>query len=160
LLMIRAPMLGSLAVELERDHTRSPEILLVDDETPVLNGLRRAISALRPHWHIHVAENGDEAVRYLQHEPCDLVVTDLEMPGLDGLGLLGWIQREFPNVARLVHSSSLVWPANEIASVAQDALRKPARPAEVVHAIERALDGLHAELPPSQSQPANAVSGP
>jgi DNA-binding NtrC family response regulator len=61
------------------------------------------------------------------------------MPGLDGVGLLGSVKREFPNVARLVHSSSVSVQGREVGRLAVETLRKPARPVDVVRAIERAL---------------------
>lgn len=63
--------------------------MLVEDEEFILEGLRTIID-----WEaldmevIHMAHNGREALELFWKEPCDIVVTDVEMPVLDGLGFL------------------------------------------------------------------------
>ena len=64
-------------------------VMLVEDEEFILEGLRTIID-----WEaldmevIHMAHNGREALELFWKEPCDIVVTDVEMPVLDGLGFL------------------------------------------------------------------------
>jgi len=62
------------------------QILVVDDEP----NLRRVLSAqlTRDGYEVHVASGGLEALECLRDNHIDLVITDLKMPGLDGLGLL------------------------------------------------------------------------
>ncbi|GAB3711835.1 response regulator transcription factor [Amycolatopsis oliviviridis] len=72
-------------------------VVLADDEAL----LRKAMAALLPlEGEITVlaeAENGEEAVEAtLRHEP-DVLVIDLEMPGVDGLGAVAEIRRTRPN---------------------------------------------------------------
>jgi PleD family two-component response regulator len=68
---------------------RLPRILLVDDDPIVLRALRRLLLGGRPGWEIDVAESGDAALSRLESKTYDVVVTDLHMPGLDGVTLLG-----------------------------------------------------------------------
>ncbi len=61
-------------------------VLVVDDDP----GLREAIlRAFREHgYQAAGAVDGIQAIHHLQHDPFDVVVTDLQMPRLDGLGLI------------------------------------------------------------------------
>jgi DNA-binding NtrC family response regulator len=115
-------------------------ILLVDDERSILRSLARALRALRPEWAVHVAESGIEALCHLERSTCDAVVTDLEMPGLDGLELLLRVQTEHPHVVRLVHSSRIDSEDSEsLRRLAQGAVAKPAHPSHLISLIESAL---------------------
>lgn len=121
-------------------HATIPRILLVDDEPSLLRSLARALRALRPSWNVHVAESGAEALCHLQKLSYHAVVTDIEMPGIDGLTLLAQVRSEHPDVARLVHSSRLEdEPWHGVSHVAQGALAKPAHPKRLVSLIEDAL---------------------
>ncbi|SET63609.1 hybrid sensor histidine kinase/response regulator [Stigmatella erecta] len=81
---------GSVALRLPRAVARAPEAqrrrILVVDDSPLT---RELISALLEAvgYDITTASDGVEALHILSHAPADLVVTDLEMPGLDGLEL-------------------------------------------------------------------------
>ncbi|WP_224243788.1 hybrid sensor histidine kinase/response regulator [Hyalangium gracile] len=81
---------GSLSVRLPRAAARAPEIhrrrILVVDDSPLT---RELISALLEAvgYDIVAAADGAEALHLLTQTQVDLVVTDLEMPGLDGLEL-------------------------------------------------------------------------
>ncbi|WP_224366192.1 hybrid sensor histidine kinase/response regulator [Hyalangium versicolor] len=81
---------GSLSVRLPRAAPRAVEVqrrrILVVDDSPLT---RELISALLEAvgYDILVASDGGEALHLLSDSPVDLVVTDLEMPGLDGLEL-------------------------------------------------------------------------
>ena len=64
-------------------------VMLVEDEELILEGLRSIID-----WEelgmqvVHMAHNGKEALALLEKESVDIIVTDVEMPVLDGLGFL------------------------------------------------------------------------
>lgn len=79
-------------------------ILFVDDDRKVLDGLRRMLSDMRREWRMHFAESGPAALEVLAAAPVDVVVTDMRMPGMDGADLLEIVQREHPEVIRLVLS--------------------------------------------------------
>lgn len=66
--------------------TAARRVLIVDDEEALLHSLA---AALRERGHkVKTALNGFEALEILQDKTCDLVVTDLRMPGLDGSSLI------------------------------------------------------------------------
>jgi DNA-binding NtrC family response regulator len=60
--------------------------LLVDDQPDVLEGLRMAFK--RTEYNLLTAASGEQAVQILGTEPVDVVLTDMRMAGLDGIGVL------------------------------------------------------------------------
>ncbi|MEO7730604.1 MAG: response regulator [Kofleriaceae bacterium] len=79
-----------------------PRILLVDDEQEVVQGLRRALGRRAKTFDIAVACSAAEALVALALEPCAVVVSDLQMPGINGLELLEEIARSRPSVGRVL----------------------------------------------------------
>lgn len=62
-----------------------PKILIVDDERNTREGLARA---LRRHYDITLADSGMQALKILEGQSVEAVLTDLRMPGMDGLKLV------------------------------------------------------------------------
>jgi two-component system response regulator MprA len=74
-----------MPASIEGEGKERPVVLLVDDDERLLRVLRRGLS-LRS-FQISLARNADEALAHLQeHEP-DLIVLDIMMSGMDGIGL-------------------------------------------------------------------------
>ncbi|MGH7557945.1 MAG: sigma-54-dependent transcriptional regulator [Gemmatimonadota bacterium] len=74
---------------------RSPRVLLVDDEPSVLEAL--SVLFQRNGFEVSTAKAGDEAIRWLdEHGPVDLVITDLRLPGRDGIGILKQARTQDP----------------------------------------------------------------
>lgn len=71
------------------------KILLVDDE----EGIRKvlSISLTDSGYQVLTAENGEEALRIFRTEQPDIVLSDIKMPGMDGIDLLKRIKRENPD---------------------------------------------------------------
>jgi len=63
----------------------TPTLLIVDDEKPTREGLR---AALEDKFDVYTAEDSASALRLLERESFDVLLTDLKMPGDDGLGLI------------------------------------------------------------------------
>jgi YesN/AraC family two-component response regulator len=77
-------------------------ILIVDDEVHVVGALRRLFR--REGFSIEVALNGVEALQKLATFEADVVISDLKMPGMDGLELLGQVLRIAPKTVRVLIS--------------------------------------------------------
>lgn len=77
-------------------------VLLVDDEPLVVRGVARALR--RGDWELVPVVGGDEACTALAREPVDLVVTDLRMPGIDGVGVLRAARDLQPHAVRIALS--------------------------------------------------------
>ncbi len=79
-------------------------VLFVDDEPKVLEGLRRMLRAMRHEWKMEFVESGHEALNRLDAAPVDVVVTDMRMPGMDGSELLQEVRLRHPGTVRIVLS--------------------------------------------------------
>ena len=79
-------------------------VLFVDDEPRILNGLRRMLRSMRGEWQMAFAEGGAEALDILSSGPFDVIVSDMRMPGVDGVELLGKVQAQYPHIARMALS--------------------------------------------------------
>jgi len=73
------------------------KILVVDDEAPVLDILRKGLSQSGG-FSVEVAQDGLEAIEKIENDVFDLVLTDMKMPGMDGLELLRRIKGMRPDV--------------------------------------------------------------
>ena len=80
------------------------KILFVDDETMVLQGLKRMLRGMRNEWEMEFAESGERALQILEADPFEVVVTDMRMPGMNGAELLERVQKRFPEMVRIVLS--------------------------------------------------------
>ena len=78
-------------------------VLLVDDESAILETL--ALQLRRDH-RVLTAQSGDGALRVLASSgPVAAVISDLRMPGMDGVELLRRIQLDYPDTTRVLHTA-------------------------------------------------------
>lgn len=82
-------------------------ILFVDDEPNVLDGLRRMLRRHRDEWEMIFAGSGAEALARMAEAPCDVIVTDMKMPGMSGAELLEKVVKVYPGMARIVLSGHI-----------------------------------------------------
>ncbi len=75
----------------------SMKILVVDDEAPIREMIKKGLSQMGG-LNAEVAQNGLEAIEKIEKDVFDLVLTDLKMPGMDGLELLKVIKGTRPEV--------------------------------------------------------------
>jgi two-component system nitrate/nitrite response regulator NarL len=69
-------------------------VVLADDHPIVLSGLVRLFSAQRDFEVLATATNGDEALKAIRQFTPDVLVLDLQMPGKDGVAVLGEVKRD------------------------------------------------------------------
>jgi HD-like signal output (HDOD) protein/CheY-like chemotaxis protein len=79
-------------------------VIFVDDEPRVLEGLKRMLRPKRNEWQMTFVGSAQAALDALRAEPCEVVVTDMRMPGMSGAELLEVVQREYPDTIRLILS--------------------------------------------------------
>jgi DNA-binding NtrC family response regulator len=78
---------------------RVKEVLIVDDEEPLLLSIAEGLSIYKKYFNLMTATNGMEAVKILKSSPViDLVITDLSMPKMDGFELLAYVNRNYPKI--------------------------------------------------------------
>ena len=78
--------------------------MFVDDELDVVEALQRALRRERPLWDMVFMTSAPEALDEMRRQQCDLVISDLRMPVMDGAQFLFEVKREFPKTMRCVLS--------------------------------------------------------
>ncbi len=73
-------------------------VLIVEDDVEQARGMARVFRKLRPELTILLAHNGLEATRLMTERGVDVVLTDLQMPEMDGFALLAWMHNSAPDV--------------------------------------------------------------
>ncbi len=73
-------------------------LLIVDDDQGQLRQLARALSMRRRDLTVLTACDGLEAIEVLEVGPIDVVLTDLQMPEMNGFDLLAWLRQNQPHV--------------------------------------------------------------
>jgi HD-like signal output (HDOD) protein/ActR/RegA family two-component response regulator len=79
-------------------------ILFVDDEPQILSGLRRMLHTMRREWEMAFASGGQEALGILAIEPYDVIVSDMRMPGTNGVEVLRQVKARYPQMVRIALS--------------------------------------------------------
>lgn len=78
-------------------------VLLVDDERNVLKTL--SIGLQRHKYTVLKAQNGAEALRIMEEDPCEIVVSDVRMSPMDGYTLTSRIHKKYPWVSIVLMSA-------------------------------------------------------
>ncbi|WDF52167.1 response regulator [Paenibacillus sp. KACC 21273] len=96
---------------------KTQSILFVDDNKMVLTILERWLE--EENFHIHMANNPKEALRIIEQHHIDVVVSDLLMPGIDGLAFLTMMKADYPHVVRIIlsghlHTQSMLAAINQV----------------------------------------------
>jgi len=71
-------------------------VLLVEDSAAVRHFIKRAIGEKHPHWAVAEAVNAVEAILETARRPVDLVVLDLELPGMEGSAFVNVMREKSP----------------------------------------------------------------
>ncbi len=80
----------------------SQSILIVDDEKRMIKALQRMF--METDYRVHTALSGEEGLSLLGQEPVDLVMSDMKMPGMDGVEFLTRVKNLYPRTIRLMLS--------------------------------------------------------
>ncbi|MBI9074738.1 MAG: sigma-54-dependent Fis family transcriptional regulator [Desulfatibacillum sp.] len=115
------------------------KILLVDDDPGVLATLTEVLSDAG--YRTHTASDGADAIAELEKQFFDVVVTDLNMPGLDGMGVLKHLQKYSQETQCLVLTGfgSIRNSVEAIKMGAFDYITKPVKFDELLHAVSTAI---------------------
>lgn len=115
-------------------------ILFVDDESLVLDGIRRMMRRESSRWEAHFANSGEEAIELLSQRNFDLLVTDMEMRGVNGAELLSNAEVLRPDMPRIALSGFSEKEMHvRITNSAHVFLSKPCDSQELKHTIENLL---------------------
>jgi HD-like signal output (HDOD) protein len=116
-------------------------IVFVDDERELLDGLRARLYKHRNSWNMKFVESGEEALAVFEKEPVDLLVSDVRMPGMDGGQLLAAVKQRWPKTMRIIVSGySDPVQAARLTSLAHQYLAKPCEDRQVENVLERCFN--------------------
>jgi DNA-binding NtrC family response regulator len=123
----------------ERKH----RILIADDE----QGMRDLLDAdfSERGFEVHTASNGDKAVEVMRESPCDIVITDLKMPGRDGLAVLRAVREINTDAAVIVITAygTIETAVEAMRLGAKDFVAKPFKLVELERKVEKLLRPLN-----------------
>ncbi|MCP4341007.1 MAG: response regulator [Desulfobulbaceae bacterium] len=107
-------------------------VLVVDDEEDMLWMLQRNLNKGMENVEILAAKSGEEALAILSDKPADLVITDINMPGMNGLDLLIEINNRFPETGVIIMTA---YPSNayENKAMMSGSLRFIEKPFDINH---------------------------
>lgn len=121
-------------------------ILFVDDEAQVLAGLRSRLHRLRSEWDMAFADSAAKALEVLAERPFDVIITDVQMPHMDGAELLRIVSQQWPHMVRILLSGySESAQVARLASLVHQSLSKPCAPQQLESVVNRCL-ALHTLL--------------
>lgn len=80
-------------------------VLIVDDSSMLLNYLEGAFAKYKDQFKVVFAKDGMDAIDVIKNKTISLIVTDLQMPRIDGLGLLAYVHKYHPNIPCIVMSA-------------------------------------------------------
>ncbi|WP_151997707.1 MULTISPECIES: response regulator transcription factor [unclassified Imperialibacter] len=80
------------------------KVYLVDDHAILMDGVKSLLNATDEYEVAGTASTAEDALKYLQNEPVDILISDYSLPGMDGLGLVKVMQRIRPEVKILIMS--------------------------------------------------------
>jgi two-component system, NtrC family, sensor kinase len=117
-------------------------LLLVDDETSFLNTIAKRMR--KRGITVELATSGEQCLSVLKNQPFDVVVSDVKMPGMDGINLLKQIKDKYPytEVILLTGQASTQDGVDGIKAGAFDYLTKPVELEHLLGKIQQAFDKI------------------
>lgn len=118
---------------------KKANILIVDDDYDMLELVQRQLQ--EQHFHSYKAASVKEAIDILKFNAVDLLITDLQMPGIGGMELIKYVEEHFPKVPKLVITGypSMDGALNAMRSGALDYIVKPFTAEELKQSVEKSL---------------------
>lgn len=124
--------------------SEKPVVLIVDDEKNTREGLARA---LRRSYEVLIAESGAKALEFLSENPVDVMLSDLRMPGMDGMTLMQRALAVSPQLICILLTAygNIETAVDAMRHGATDFLTKPVNLEQLEMVLQRVLRSRRAE---------------
>lgn len=117
------------------------KVLLVDDNLNVLHSFMRSLHSSNYLWSVVTAESAANALEIMASEKIDVIVSDLRMPGMDGVELLGIVAQKFPATLRIaITGDADPHLCQQATLVAHQFIAKPCSTQEIARIINKAVE--------------------
>lgn len=115
-------------------------ILVVDDEAVIRDGLHRTLSGDR--FCVETCKSGHIAIELLQEKEYDLIITDLKMPGMNGIEVLKAVKGLQPDIPVIMITgyATVDTAVEAMKNGATDYITKPFTPQQILEKIEKSLE--------------------
>jgi DNA-binding NtrC family response regulator len=126
---------------------KKENILLVDDDIQILELLQRHLTSMQ--YHTYSAVSVKEALYILKDTAIDLLITDINMPDINGIQLIKYMAEHYPDIPKLVVTGfpSIDDAMSVIKSGATEYITKPFTKTELAEAVKKSLEGAKPKEP-------------
>jgi hypothetical protein len=114
-------------------------LLIVDDDVPLRQALKRWFDAKG--WETTVAEGGQQAIDFCNNASFDVVIMDLQMPGISGVEATRRIQDEHPELPIVILTGYSEQLDHPVLANTRGILRKPIGLVDLTDKLEQILHG-------------------
>ncbi|MBN2423410.1 MAG: response regulator [Calditrichaceae bacterium] len=112
------------------ENNHSPKILLIEDEEDIRQSYVDMLDIFG--YDLETAANGKEGLDLIKKTPFDIVITDLNMPVMNGLEVLRWVKKEYPLIEVIV-ITGFATIENAISAMKQGAFDYITKPVSIDH---------------------------
>lgn len=123
-------------------------IIVVEDEKPIQLGIVSMIERMEPDYHVLGSfGNGLEAMRFLNTQAVDVVITDISMPKMDGFELAEHVRKQYPRTHIVILSgfNQFEYVRNALRKGVSDYLVKPVNKKELAQMLQQVRDRMQEE---------------
>jgi len=135
--------------------SQTTKIIVVDDEKKICHNVTKILS--KYDIKVTYALSAKEAIKKMTEEPFSLLITDIVMPEMDGLELLKYVKKEWPQTKTIMMTAfaSIDSAVNAIQMGALDYIPKPFTPNELRSTVKQVIRGEIIEFPKTAGQEQN-----
>jgi two-component system response regulator YesN len=122
------------------------KLMIVDDEVYVLRAMMRSVDfAALGFEEVYQTMGGKEAMEILKAHSIDLIICDIEMPGMSGLELIAWVNDHYPEVETifLTGHAEFSYAKKAVQLGSFEYLLKPVKTEELVQTVNRAIEKIN-----------------
>ncbi|ANY69150.1 DNA-binding response regulator [Paenibacillus sp. BIHB 4019] len=124
------------------------KVLLVDDERIILEGISQIVPWTSSGAElIGTARNGLEALTFIEEQQPDIIISDIKMPGMDGLQLVERVKELYPQIAFILLSgfSEFDYARTAMAYGVKHYLLKPCNETKITEALIEVIEDLQTQ---------------